>query len=129
MKLPGVLFGKCCCNCGLKLVLDGGTDVSVAFSKFSSSKSPQSSHSFPRSKVTVGIWTHGGPLRKELCSDATFDEAELLVQIWFRGCLEPKPEFTVIHFEESGGKQEKKDRQKNEGKYICTKFYKSAVQG
>lgn len=91
---------------GLVLAVHVAIDVSQACTKFSSSKSLQSSHSLPRSKLTVGIWRDEALLQKALCSDTVvrfFEQAELAVLIWFRRCLEfwlPRLISGFIHAEE-----------------------------
>lgn len=87
--LPGVLHAIDCWIWGLASVVPEANDVSLACTKFSSSKSPQLSHSFPRSKLTAGN-----------CEDEAVSQlvpwfvtavdlaegAELVVFIWFRCC-------------------------------------------
>lgn len=86
LTAPGLLLSTDCWTWGLWLVHETA-DVSLACTKFSSSKSPQSSQSSPRSKQTVGICEDEAFLPWVLWFDAAaelFEQTELLVLIWLR---------------------------------------------
>ena len=85
--LPGVLHSTDCRVWGLVLVVHEADDVSLACTRCSSSKSPQSSHSFPRSKVTVGICANEAVSQYEprLVTAVGLSEwAEVVVLVRFR---------------------------------------------
>lgn len=84
---PGLLTSATGRTCGLWLSVHDVANVSLACTKFSSSKSPQSSHSPPRSAPTLGLCEDEAFLPWLLqfgAASELFKQTVLLVLIWLR---------------------------------------------
>lgn len=84
---PGLLTSAAGRTWGLWLAVHDVADVSLACTKFSSSKSPQSSHSPPRSAPTLGLCEDEAFLPWLLqfgAASEVFKQTVLLVLIWLR---------------------------------------------